>query len=86
LVDVDAVGYGHRVRQKIEAWNGRSVVVSGFAAWALLVSALACGGWALAQLIGLVTVVPDWLRLGLLLLALPSLLMIIAVPIFGRRA
>lgn len=69
------------MRRELEAWNGRRVVVSGVAAWALLASLVCWAGLGLAGLLG----AGYWLRTGLFLLALPSLLTIIVVPILGRH-
>lgn len=70
--------------RELEAWNGRKFVLSGVAVWALLVSFAAWAAYGLLQLAEWVTDVPYWLQTSLFLLALPSLLTLIALPLFGR--
>ena len=70
------------MQRQFEAWNGRRIVVSGVRAWVFLVSLVCWAGLGVAELLG----AGYWLHTGLFLLALPSLLVIMAVPIFGRRS
>ena len=71
--------------RELEAWNGRKIVVSGLATWALVASLTAWVAFGLGQLADSVTDVPYWLLTSLFVLALPSLLTLIAVPVLGRR-
>jgi hypothetical protein len=77
--------YDRGVTRELAAWNGRKFVVSGVATWALLVSLTAWVAYGLSQLADWATEVPYWLQTSLFLFALPSLLTLLALPIFGRR-
>jgi hypothetical protein len=73
-----------RVTRELTAWNGRKIVVSGLVAWGFLGSLIAWLVLSMVKLADLVTEVANWLIPTLFLLALPSLLTLIAVPMFGR--
>jgi hypothetical protein len=73
------------MRRELEAWNGRRIVVSGLAAWGFVVSLVCWAAWGLVSLLDVVIEVPDGVQLSLLVLALPCVLTIVAIPIFGGR-
>ena len=59
--------------------------MSGLAAWGFLASLACMGAWGVSLLLDDVIEVPDRLQGVLVVLALPCVLTICAIPIFGRR-
>ena len=74
-----------RVPREVTAWNGRTLVLPKIASWVFVASLLAWAAFGTAQLADAIVDVPYGLRSGLFAAALPSLLVVIATPVVGRR-